>query len=52
MAAAVPIVVEASSPGFAPVQISIPTSMDAADSVMAIAEAAAGQPVDFFGHAK
>ena len=45
-----PIVVEASAEGFAPVRVSIPVSTDAAASgVMAVAEAAAGQPVDFFG---
>ena len=46
------IVVEASSPGFASVQITIPTSTDPKDGVMAIAEASAGQPVDFMGHSK
>ena len=46
------IVVEASSPGFSPVQVTIPTSTDPKDNVMAIAEASAGQPVDFFGHSK
>lgn len=46
------IVVEASAPGFAAVQITIPTSTDPKDSVMAIAEASAGQPVDFMGHSK
>ena len=44
------IVVEASSPGFDPVQVTIKTSTDPKDSVMAIAEASAGQPVDFMGH--
>ena len=44
------IVVEASSPGFAPVQVTIKTSTDQKDSVMAIAEASAGKPVDFMGH--
>jgi hypothetical protein len=44
------IVVEASSPGFDPVQISIPVTTDSqVDGVMAVAAAAAGQPVDFFG---
>lgn len=43
------IVVEASSPGFAPVQVSIPVTADpGASGVMAAAHAAAGQPVDFF----
>ena len=43
------IVVEASADGFEPVQISIPTSTDAATaSVLAVAEASAGKPVDFF----
>jgi hypothetical protein len=46
-----PIVVEASSPGFSPVRVSIPVSIDAsAAGVMAAAKAAAGKPVDFFGH--
>lgn len=46
------IVVQADSPGFAPVTISIPTSTDAATAgVMAVAEDGAGKPVDFFGHA-
>jgi len=46
-----PIVVEASSPGFAPAQITIPTSTDLVkDGVYAAAAAAAGQPVDFFAH--
>ena len=73
------IVVEASSPGFAPVQVrmlvvadhclhtmlsdlylpkcvcvgqvSIPVSTDPTASVMNVAQAGAGQPVDFFGHA-
>jgi hypothetical protein len=43
-----PIVVEASADGFAPVQVSIPTSTDSTDSVFAAAEAAAGKPVNFF----
>ena len=44
-----PIVVQASSPGFAPVTVSIPTSTDASTAgVYAVAEAGAGQPVDFF----
>ena len=44
-----PIVVQASSPGFAPVTVSIPTSTDANTAgVYAVAEAGAGQPVDFF----
>lgn len=44
-----PIIVEASSPGFTPVQVSIPTSTDATvDGVFAAAEAAAGKPVNFF----
>lgn len=44
-----PIVVEASSPGFDPVRISIPVSNDPLTAgVYAIAEAAAGKPVDFF----
>jgi len=46
-----PIVVEASSPGFRPVTVSIPVSLDAAESgVMAVASAAAGKSVDFFAH--
>ena len=41
-----PIVVQASAEGFKPVQISIPTSIDAVnDGVFAVAEATAGQPV-------
>ena len=48
-AAATPIVVEATSPGFAPARISIPTSLDLAkDGVLATAAKAAGKPVDFF----
>lgn len=43
-----PIVVEASADGFEAVQVSIPTSVDPADSVFAAAEAAAGKPVNFF----
>jgi hypothetical protein len=43
-----PIVVEASADGLAPIQLSIPTSIDAAASVLAVAEASAGKPVDFF----
>lgn len=43
-----PIVVEASSPGFKPVTISIPVSTDPADSVMAVAGTVAGKPVTFF----
>ena len=45
-----PIVVEAGSPGFASVRVSIPVSMSPeADGVFAVAEATAGAPVDFFG---
>ena len=44
------IVVEASSPGFAPAIVSIPVSTDVATAgVMAVAAATAGRPVDFFG---
>lgn len=44
-----PIVVEATSPGFAPARVSIPVSKNQAeDGVMAVAQAGAGQPVDFF----
>ena len=44
-----PIVIEASADGFQSVQLSIPTSTDAATaSVLAVAEASAGKPVDFF----
>merc|ERR1711939_1285740 len=44
-----PIVVEASADGFRSVQLSIPTSTNSATaSVLAVAEASAGQPVDFF----
>lgn len=43
------IVVEASAPGFKPAQITIPTSTDAATAgVLPVAEAGAGQPVNFF----
>ena len=43
------IVVEASSPGFSPVRVSIPVSADSATAgVMAAAQASAGQPVNFF----
>ena len=43
------IVVEASAPGFAPVNVTIPVSTDEATAgVMAVAAAAAGKPVDFF----
>ena len=46
-----PIVVEASAPGFEPARITIATSTDAdTHSVFASAAAAAGKPVDFFGH--
>ena len=45
-----PILVEASTPGLPPVRVSIPTSTDPADGVLAVAQAAAGKPVDFFGH--
>ncbi len=44
-----PIVVEASSPGFAPATLTIPTSVDPADTVLAVASAGAGQAVNFFG---
>ncbi|KAL1520787.1 hypothetical protein AB1Y20_022351 [Prymnesium parvum] len=44
-----PIVVEASSPGFAPVTVSIAVSVNPLeDSVMSTASAAAGKPVYFF----
>ena len=43
-----PIVVEATAAGFAPARLSIPTSTDPADNVLAVAEAAAGKPVYFF----
>ena len=46
------IVVEASSPGFDPVQVTIPTSTDPKDSVMNVAHAGAGMPVDFMGHSQ
>ena len=43
------IIIEASSPGLSPVQLRIPTSTDPSEaSVLAVAEAGAGQPVDFF----
>ena len=45
-----PIVVEATSPGFAPARVTIPVSTDASTAgVMAAASAAAGKPVNFFG---
>ena len=45
-----PIVVEATAAGFAPVRVTIPVSTDPLDAgVMAVASAAAGKPVDFFG---
>ena len=51
--AADPIVVEVRAPGFPLERLTIPTSLDAAaDGVYAIAEAAAGKPVDFFGHSQ
>lgn len=44
-----PIVVEASTPGFAPARVSIPVSTDASVAgVMAVAQAGAGKPVNFF----
>ena len=43
------IVIEATSPGFKPVQLRIPTSTDASfASVLAVAAASASKPVDFF----
>ena len=49
VAAAEPIIVEASTPGFDAVRVAINVSDDAAaDGVMAAAAAAAGKPVDFF----
>jgi hypothetical protein len=43
------IVIEATSPGFEPVKLRIPTSTDASSaSVLAVAEAGAGKAVDFF----
>ena len=45
-----PIVVEASTPGLPSVKLSIPTSNEyKKEGVLAVAEAAAGKPVDFFG---
>lgn len=44
-----PIVVEASSPGLGFVRVSIPVSADASAAVLAVAEAAGGGFVDFFG---
>ena len=42
--------VEAAAAGFDAVRVSIAVSTDAATAgVMAVAEAGAGQPVDFFG---
>jgi len=46
------ILVEATSPGFAPAQVLIPVSTDAKDTVMAVASAVAGKSVDFFGKAQ
>lgn len=43
------IVIQATSPGFKPVQLRIPTSTDASvSSVLAVAKAGAGKAVDFF----
>lgn len=42
------IVIQASAPGLDSVTLEIPTSVDLADSVLAVARAGAGQPVDFF----
>lgn len=43
------VVIEATSPGFKPAQLRIPTSTDASKaSVLAVAEAGAGKAVDFF----
>ena len=44
------IVVEASSPGFDPVRLTIPTSTNPLTaSVLAVAKAGAGKAVNFFG---
>jgi len=43
------IVIEATSPGFEPARLQIPTSTDPSTSVLEVAAAEAGQPVDFFG---
>lgn len=44
------ILMQATAPGFAPSNVlTIPTSIDPADQVLAVAERLAGQPVDFFG---
>ena len=42
------IVIEATSPGFEPVRLQIPTSTDPSLSVLEVAAAGAGHPVDFF----
>ena len=45
-----PIIVEATSAGFDAVRLTIPVSTDEASAgVMSVAQAGAGQPVDFFG---
>jgi hypothetical protein len=47
------IVIEATTPGLPPVQLTIPTSTDTSSaSVLAIAAFTAGKPVDFFGSGK
>ena len=48
--ASTPIVVEATVDGLPPARVTIATSTDPADGVMAVAQAGAGKPVDFFGH--
>mmetsp|Transcript_25281 Transcript_25281/g.55417 ORF Transcript_25281/g.55417 Transcript_25281/m.55417 type:complete len:84 (-) Transcript_25281:329-580(-) len=43
------VVIEAASPGFAPVRLYIPTSTSREEaSVLAVAAKGAGRPVDFF----
>ena len=47
------IVIKATSPGLAPVQLYIPTSVNRdTSSVLAVAAKGAGRPVDFFGKKK
>ena len=47
------IVIEATSPGFAPVQLTIPTSVSRGEaSVLSVAAREAGRPVDFFSSSR
>ena len=43
------IVVEASSPGFEPVRVTIPTTKNPLASVLLTAASSAGKSIDFFG---